>query len=48
MNGACVQVKVRFMGLFDTVLSYAVGSYISTIKWARLRLIVLFPFSYMG
>ncbi|MEW6416081.1 MAG: RHS repeat-associated core domain-containing protein [Pseudomonadota bacterium] len=27
VNGACVQVKLRFMGLFDTVLSYAVGSF---------------------
>lgn len=26
-NGACVQVKPRFMGLFDTVLSYVVGSF---------------------
>ena len=27
VNGACVQVNIRFMGLFDTVLSYAVGSF---------------------
>lgn len=27
VNGGCVQVKLRFMGLFDTVLSYAVGSF---------------------
>jgi RHS repeat-associated protein len=27
VNGACVQVNIRFMGLFDSVLSYAVGSF---------------------
>ncbi len=27
VNGACVQVNIRFMGLFDTVLSYAMGSF---------------------
>lgn len=27
VNGACVAVNIRFMGLFDTVLSYAAGSF---------------------
>jgi hypothetical protein len=27
VNGACVAVEIRFMGLFDTVLSHAAGSF---------------------
>ncbi len=27
VNGACVSVNIRFMGLFDSVLSYAAGSF---------------------